>query len=115
MTDAGNILFPSITICKDQMFDHSSGLMKRLQSGELSVENASSWFRLGLKTFKKSRNKKKTLQFQRKRSFSRGRLVKFLSVNTLEGSNKYPCNTVGGPRSRVLPSHWSGLTRDTVL
>ena len=37
--------------------------------------------------------------FPRKRSFSLARLVKFLSVKTVAGSNKYPCNTEGGPRS----------------
>ena len=47
MTDNGSISFPSITICKDEMYDHVNGLMKRLQSGELSVDNASSWFRNG--------------------------------------------------------------------
>ena len=45
MADEGSILFPSITVCKDQMFDHSRGLMKRLQSAELTVENAGFWFR----------------------------------------------------------------------
>ena len=47
MTDDGHILFPSITICKDEMYDHFSGLMAQLQSGELSVKNSSSWFREG--------------------------------------------------------------------
>ena len=47
MTDDGNILFPSITICKDQMYDKDGGFTKRVQSGELSVEIASSWFRKG--------------------------------------------------------------------
>ena len=47
MTDNGSISFPSITICKDEMYDNVNGLMKRLQSGELAVENASSWFRNG--------------------------------------------------------------------
>ena len=47
MTDNGSISFPSVTICKDEMYDHVNGLMKRLQSGELSVENASAWFRNG--------------------------------------------------------------------
>ena len=82
MTDGGSILFPSVTICKDEMFDNERysdrGLITRLQSGEVSSENASSWFR--------------------NRTFSRGRLVKFLSMKTVEGSNKYPCNAVGGPR-----------------
>ena len=48
MTDEGSILFPSVTICKDEMYDYYSGLMNHLTSGELSVGNASSWFREGL-------------------------------------------------------------------
>ena len=82
MTDDGSILFPSITICKDEMFenvnDSDRGLLQRLKSGEISPENARSWFR--------------------NRTFSRARLVKFLSIKTVEGSNDYPCNTVEGPR-----------------
>ena len=82
MTDDGSILFPSITICKDEMFDSERysdrGLITRLKSGEVSSENARSWFR--------------------NRTFSRSRLVKFLSIKTVEGSNKYPCNAASGPR-----------------
>ena len=44
-TDDGSIQFPSITICKDEMFDQFNGLMKRLQSGGVLVEDARSWFR----------------------------------------------------------------------
>ena len=83
MTDDGSILFPSVTICKDEMFDNEiysdSGLLSRLQSGEVSAENARSWFL--------------------NRTFSRERLVKFLSVKTVEGSKDYPCNVVTGPRA----------------
>ena len=82
-TDAGRILFPSITICKDEMFNSvrysERGLITRLQSGEVSAENARSWFR--------------------NRTFSRARLVKFLSIKTVEGSNNFPCNTASGPRA----------------
>ena len=82
MTDAGSILFPSITICKDEMFNNvkygDRGLITRLQSGEVSPENARSWFR--------------------NKTFSRARLVKFLSTKTVEGSNNFPCNTASGPR-----------------
>ena len=82
MTDEGSILFPSITICKDEMFENerysNRGLLTRLQSGEVSSEDARSWFR--------------------NRTFSRARLVRFLSIKTVEGSNDYPCNAVGGPR-----------------
>ena len=83
MTDDGSILFPSITICKDEMFDNvkysDRGLLTRLQSGE--VESARSWFL--------------------NRTFSRARLVKFLSVKTVAGSesNNYPCNAASGPRA----------------
>ena len=45
LTDDGSILFPSITICKDEMYDKATGLIKKLQSGELEVEDASTWFR----------------------------------------------------------------------
>ena len=54
------------------------GLLARLKTGEVSSENASSWFR--------------------QRTFTTDRLVKFLSVKTMEGSNDYPCNTVRGTR-----------------
>ena len=37
--------------------------------------------------------------FARKRTFSRSRLVKFLSGKTVEGSNNYPCNIESGPRT----------------
>ena len=33
------------------------------------------------------------------RTFSRSRLVRFLSTNTVGGDNNYPCSTVGGPRA----------------
>ena len=95
MTDAGSILFPSMTICKDEMFDSvkysDRGLLTRLQSGEVSVENARSWFL--------------------NRTFSRARLVKFLSVKTVEGSqnNNYPCNAASGPRQNRARSGASGL------
>ena len=83
MTDEGSILFPSVTICKDEMFDNlkysNRGLLPRLRSGEVSAGSARSWFR--------------------NRTFSRGRLVKFLSLKTVEGSNNYPCNTGSGPRA----------------
>ena len=85
LTDEGSILFPSITICKDEMFLNvkyaNRGLLPSLQSGEVSPENAKSWFR--------------------NRTFPRARLVRFLSVKTVEGSdhNNYPCNTVRGPRA----------------
>ena len=58
MTDDDSILFPSITICKKELFDHFKGLIKRLQTNEVSVENAGFFFR--------------------NRTFSRARLVKFL-------------------------------------
>ena len=83
MTDEGSILFPSITICKDEMFDNvkysDRGLLTRLQSGEVSTENARSWFR--------------------NRTFSRAHLVKFLSIKTVAGSNNFPCNAASGPRA----------------
>ena len=84
-TDAGRILFPSITICKDEMFNSvrysERGLITRLQSGEVSAENARSWFR--------------------NRTFSRAHLVKFLSIKTVEGSehNNYPCDAASGPKA----------------
>ena len=82
MTDNGSILFPSITICKDEMFENANysdrGLLPRLQSGEVSTENARSWFR--------------------NRTFSRAHPVKFLSIKTVAGSNNFPCNAVSGPR-----------------
>ena len=80
LTDDGSILFPSITICKNEMYNiFDKGLMRKLETGELSVENAKPWLR--------------------NRTFSRQNLVRFLSIKTEEGSNKYPCNAVGGPRA----------------
>ena len=64
MTDNGSISFPSITICKDEMYDHVNGLMKRLQSGDLSMENASSWFREFFNIVFKKHDIKKTLVLQ---------------------------------------------------
>ena len=65
------------------MYDHFNygdrGLLSRVKSGEVSAENARSWFR--------------------NRTFSRARLVKFLSMKTVEGSNDYPCNAASGPRA----------------
>ena len=82
MTNDGSILFPSITVCKNEMYDDvkyfNGGMLKRIQSGEVSSENAKSWFM--------------------NRTFSRDHLVKFLSIKTVEGSNQYPCNAASGPR-----------------
>ena len=89
LTDNGSILFPSITICKNEMFVNATmrhrGLITRLRSGEISPENAKVWLRNG--------------------TVSRTDLVKFLSMKTVEGSdsNNYPCNTVSGPRSQSSP------------
>ena len=58
MTDEGSILFPSVTICKNEMFDNFDGLIKKLQTNETSVKNARFLFRNS--------------------TFSRTRLVKFL-------------------------------------
>ena len=80
MTDEGSILFPSITVCKDEMYTRwdGEGLFTYLHSGEVSVEEAGGWF------------KNNTL--------SRTDLIKFVSVNTVEASNNYPCNAVSGIR-----------------
>ena len=83
MVDAGSILFPSVTVCKDAMYDNvessDRGLLSRLQSGEVPAENVRSWFR--------------------NRTFSRARLVRFLSIKTVEGYNNFPCNAASGPRA----------------
>ena len=82
-TDAGRLLFPSVTICKDEMFNSvrysERGLLTRLQSGEVSAENAKTWFL--------------------NRTFSRSHLVKFLSIKTVEGSNNFPCDADSGPKA----------------
>ena len=84
MNDDGSLLFPSITICKDEMFVDvrysDRGLLTRLQSGEVSAENARSWFV--------------------NRTFSRSDLLKFLSIKTVKGSdqNNFPCNAASVPR-----------------
>ena len=50
MTDDGSILFPSITICKNEMYNiFDKGLIRKLETWELSVENVRSWFREVLK------------------------------------------------------------------
>ena len=80
LTDHGITLFPSMTVCKDQMLrTWDRGLVTRVVSGELSVEEARGMFREEIS--------------------SRAELVKLLSVKTVEGSNSYPCTTVSGPRS----------------
>ena len=43
------------------------------------------------------------LPFPRNRTFSRGRLVKLLSLKTVEGSHNHPCNAVGGPGAGISP------------
>ena len=80
LSDTGHILFPSITVCKDEMYTsrEEGALFTRLDSGHLRVEQAGEWFKA--------------------RTFSRGELVKYLSINTVEGSNNYPCNTISGRR-----------------
>ena len=79
MRDEGSILFPSITICKDEMFTSSpGGLFSHLHSRELPVQEAADWFR--------------------NNTLSRTELIKFVSVNTVEASNNYPCNAVSGSR-----------------
>ena len=83
MTDEGSILFPSITICKDQMYNkEEEGLMNKIKSEDLSLAEARAWFEA--------------------RTFSRSELVKLLSARTVEGTNDYPCNTVSGPRYSSL-------------
>ena len=83
ISDEGSILFPSITICRDQMYNTwELGLVSQLQSGDLAVEEARAWFKA--------------------RTVPRSGLVKFLSARTVEGTNDYPCNTVSGPRYSSL-------------
>ena len=79
MTDNGSVLFPSITICRDEMFSVYTDLIKSLQSGELEVGQARDWFESS--------------------TSSRSELVRMLSVRTVEASNDYPCNTVSGLRA----------------
>ena len=45
MRDEGSILFPSITICKDEMFTSEGAFLPKLQSGEVSMQDARSWFK----------------------------------------------------------------------
>ena len=50
MTDNDSILFPSVTICKDEMFEDGrysssyTGFLSLLHSGEVSAENLRPWF-----------------------------------------------------------------------
>ena len=80
LTDPGSILFPSVTVCKDEMYSRweEGGLLSKLKSGDLSVEEAGTWFQTN--------------------TLSRSEVVKYLSVNTMEDSNNYPCNAVSGRR-----------------
>ena len=71
-------MFPSITICKDEMYSVYGGISGRNKSQDLSFEETKLLFK--------------------ERTLSRSQLLKFLSIKTLEGSNKYPCNAVSGPR-----------------
>ena len=100
ISDAGSILFPSMTICKDEMFDNLKSLERGLltEYEKVSSEMAESWFR--------------------NRTFSRARLVKFLSIKTVTGSdsNNYPCNAVSGPKARYIRApHWSSPYINTAL
>ena len=101
LTDNGSILFPSVTICKNEMFVNEEyfdrGLITRLRSGEITPETAKAWLRNG--------------------TVSRTRLVKFLSMKTVEGSdnNNYPCNTVSGPRSQSSPLSLVEIQRGLAL
>ena len=81
LSDPGTILFPSITVCRDEMFSsyRDGDLIPRLQSGQMDVTEARAWFEA--------------------ETFSRSRLVKFLSARTVEGTNSFPCNTVSGLRA----------------
>ena len=78
-SDSGSILFPSVTVCKDQMFTKYEDLFPTLQSGSVAVEEAGLWFK--------------------ERTLSRSRLVQALTIKTVEGSNTFPCTTVSGPRA----------------
>ena len=80
MSDSGSILFPSITVCKDEMYDSrlEGGLFTRLNSGALLIEDAAAWFK--------------------NRTVSRSELVKLLSIKTVDPTNNYPCNAVSGHR-----------------
>ena len=80
MIDSGSILFPSITVCKDEMYDSrlEGGLFTRLNSGALLIEDAAAWFN--------------------NRTVSRSELVKLLSIKTVDPTNNYPCNAVSGKR-----------------
>ena len=79
LADEGSILFPSITICKDEMYNVYGGIFSRNKSQELSLEETKLLFK--------------------KRTLSQRQVVKFLSIRTLEGSNNYPCTAVSGPRA----------------
>ena len=82
-TDEGSILFPSISICKDEMYDkEEEGILSRLESGGLSVEDARQLFE--------------------EKTFSRSRLVKDLRIKTVDGANNHPCNTISGPRKGLV-------------
>ena len=75
--DDDNILFPSITFCKKFMYTQRD-FLSLFQNGKVEVQNAKEYF------------KNVTL--------SRSELVTFLNMNTIEGSNSFPCNTLTGLR-----------------
>ena len=73
--DEENILFPSITFCKKFMYTQRE-FLSILRAKEVDVKRVKEYFR--------------------NVTFSRSELVTFLNMNTVEGSNSFPCNTVTG-------------------
>ena len=61
------------------MYDQNEGLLRKLKSGEVTDAGARHYFR--------------------ERTFSRHRLLKFLTQRTIDAYHQFPCTTVGGPRS----------------
>ena len=75
--DDGQILFPSITFCKYYMFSDREGFLFNLKFDDLHREH----------------NRKTFLE----RTWTRDQLFLNVSHNTVDGTFKFPCTTIGGP------------------
>ena len=77
-SDNGHILFPSITFCKNYMYNARKGFLKKIQEEDLPVSHYKTVFK--------------------NKTWSKAQMFRTVSHNTVDGSYNNPCNTRGGPR-----------------
>ena len=100
-TDDETILFPSITFCKKFMYRQTDFIRNGFKKGPKQREGIIP----GLESFRNhpfsllktgKLDIKKVKEHFQALTFTRSELVTFLNMNTLEGSNSFPCNTLTG-------------------